>query len=135
MEIDSHQSLLVLNLDLNDSTLKLPIFEYVKPKGPPGTAFLRLAFGKNGIEKIDGLQVSAKDLTLKGDIFFDKTATLKRILLRDAQVGPSRFNGNILHQNHWTLNLRVHTYSCPIVNFYRNAPKCQNLNKLRNPHP
>ena len=91
MEKDSTQSLLVLNLDLKNSTLALPLFQYKKPKKEPGTAFLRLSFNKGSIEKIDGLQITAKDLTLKGSFLFHKDGTLDRILLKDSEVKKSFF--------------------------------------------
>jgi len=124
MDITSKQSTLILNMDLKNSTLGIPLFHYEKPKTMPGNLFLRLLFKNGVLHGIDGLHLAAKDLDLKGSCVFNQKGNLTDMHIQDMRVNKSHVKAHLQQKKDgWKLAIKGPQFALPpIVAFYKNLP-------------
>ncbi len=124
MDVNPQDSLLILNLDLKNSAVTLPLFQYEKKMEEPGTLFLRLLFKKEIIHAIDRFHLTAKDLNIKGTCTFNKAGNLTHMQFQDIHVNKSQLTGYLKKEKDlWKLALKGPDIVLPpIIAFYKNLP-------------
>jgi hypothetical protein len=134
MDITSKQSTLILNIDLKNSILEIPLFQYGKPKEIPGNLFLRLLFKNEQLHTIDRLHLTAKDLDLKGSCIFNQKGDLVDMHVQNMQVNKSHMKAHLQQQKDgWKLAINgPEIVLPPIVAFYKNLPDTKNKKSQMN---
>ncbi|MBM3610343.1 MAG: DUF3971 domain-containing protein [Alphaproteobacteria bacterium] len=124
-EFPKDKSHLVLHVDLYQSLMDIPLFNYKKDPMNPGTLDLDLSFHKGNAQKINSLKVTGPDLALKGAASFEKGCALEKFFFNDLKVHESSMKGSLERKKgQWHLSLQGPAIALsPIVDFYQNLPE------------
>lgn len=121
MEKDIKNSTLLLNLDLQKSSLAFPLFAYEKPVSKPGKAFLKMRFDKGGLSSVETLDLSAETLDVQSSLGFNEKGEFVSAEVQKAIIGPSHFTMSLMNQPHlWTVSLRGASFNLiSFMDFYK----------------
>lgn len=101
------EGVLDATLDLKDAELTLPVLNWSKPVGTPGTARATLKLKDEKVVEIPAFEVASADLKVAGSVAFSGADTLGRIDLRQFDVGRTSVRGTMVpgSDGGWTVAL------------------------------
>ena len=96
-DIDAQKANLALAADLNNATLHLPAFDWIKQAGTPGTAQLMFSFKEDGSRSIDTFSFNIDGLQASGHGDINpENGTLERVVVSPLRLGRSDLEAEII---------------------------------------
>ncbi len=95
--IDAKKSNLAIAADLSNATLDLPVFDWVKEAGIPGTAQLTFSLKENALQSIDGFSVNTDGFQAAGQgAIGSESGQLEHLVVSRLRFGRSDFAAEII---------------------------------------